>query len=35
MIKNWIKSLVKKIKALWFHYRNKGKYIEDTHIYED
>ena len=35
MIKNWINSLIKKIKALWFQLRNKNKYLEDTHIYEE
>jgi hypothetical protein len=35
MIKKWIKSLTKKVKALWFQIKHRKKYIEDTHIYED
>ena len=34
MIKIWINSLVKKIKALHFQWKNRN-IVEDTHIYEE
>jgi hypothetical protein len=33
MIKNWIKSLVNKFKALRWQWDNRNM-VEDTHIYE-
>ena len=34
MIKNWTNSLVKKLKALYFQWKNRN-IVEDTHIYEE
>ncbi len=30
-----IKSLIKKFQALWFQWKHRNDYVEDTHIYED
>jgi hypothetical protein len=34
MIKNWINSLVKKVKAIYFYYKHRNIEME-THIYEE